>query len=847
MNLYQAGYYRKGKQGSHSGWGVVSPSEGMGRMAIDGYSGIASNLVELNKNIDMPQVNRGIFKHDLFVYLLQINYKATGLDSRGVSYVHSYCINNTEYYEMMKNPEMLLGIKSEEFPMEYDDSVSKFPVKESLEYESFDFTALLQKYGIGDAEYRQLVLGAICAMEGYSNSMCIKYTTAPEEYDRVSREITYLIMMGIPEHLRMKMTFFSYKGANATIYFSDKVQGNNYVDLDTKEFSCDIARLNTLEFTRIYNSVPAADYRKRAVLLKAIDSFIDEVMENPLRDVGVAQIEAGFQGKIKKNEEGIDPEKAYSLLADFMKMKLKEAPEVYEYIATLLQLINDNVIEIKDDKLCKELRKRFSNTDSLFYKKQVCILTMRKLIAGEEEAGYKLLNELRTSAPEQFEMLCSILEENQGEYYRKYYLTSFLPVTLNDFKKIQAFINQNPGMEDDERFTLFKIIRNVAVRRIKANESFAENHRDSTLAFSLIKTIGADPKFKEDAKVVVREIFSTVWDCYHFSEFDPDDEKLYIECHMEKLSESIGEKKGNLNAIRVLMLCSLFRDEVTKDTVKTLRTVLFTNDVLESISDKERLQDSLKEREIYDSHVGELSGFDAFLMLFYRVKDDTFDVKKWVRKLSDIVGYEDFDPRFVSNVVNNSVLLRKDDIRQKFADSLEAAIKNEKNSSDGRMTRDEIRGCQKYLDGLCGREIKDDYQMDEEANYLNVLHRAFVGFFALVSIGTGLYSLKSYVGETQSSVWVWVALGITIAMMIVGLVCKFFFSDGLEGIIADSGMSESMVKLVIYIGIIIALLVMAGLFYFLARTSFMAKMIGLIIYMVLAVAAAIIYSLLAEE
>ena len=110
MNLYQAGYFRKGKQGSNSGWGVVSPSEGMGRMAIDGYSGIASNIVELTKMKDagLPQVNRGVFKHDLFVYLLQSNFTAAGHDLRGVSYVHSYCFNNSEYYEMMKKPEVLL-------------------------------------------------------------------------------------------------------------------------------------------------------------------------------------------------------------------------------------------------------------------------------------------------------------------------------------------------------------------------------------------------------------------------------------------------------------------------------------------------------------------------------------------------------------------------------------------------------------------------------------------------------------------------------------------------------------------------------------------------------------------
>lgn len=847
MSIYQAGYYRKGRQGANSGWSVVSPSLDMGKTSIDGYSGIASYLVEIGGNNKMPVINRGVYSHDLYMYMLQINYNAKGLDSRGVSYVHTYCVDKDDFYELMKQPERVLGIKNSTFPLEYNDSVQNFPEVDTVEYDDFDFVALLQKYGIGDEEYRKLVLGAICAMEGFSNTMCIKYTAPLEEYEQISREITYLIMMGIPAHLRIKMTYFSYKDPHATIYFSDSVQGDNYVDLDTMEFVCDIARLGNYEFTRIYNSFPAVDYQKRGIVLQAIDEFIDKVIDNPLREVGVAQIEAGFQKKIKKNEDGIDSEKAYGLLADFMEMNFNNDPEVFEYLADLLQLINDYSIEVEDSDIRYNLRKLYDNTDNLHFKKQLCILTMTEIMNTSQEKGYKLLNHLYASSPNQYEMLCSIMAENQREYYREYYLTSFLPSILTDFGKIETFINQNPAMEDDVRFTLIKIIRTVAVKKIKTNAGFTQNHADSTYAFDLVKKIGTEPKFKDEARIVIRELFGTVWNCFNMSEFDPEDEKLYKACFLEKLADSSGGVKGNFNALRVLMLCSLFTREVTKDTVKTLRTVLFTNDILENIADKERIQSLLSEGRYYERTVTELNGFDVFLMLFYRVKDGTFQVNKWARKLSEIVGNEDFEPRFVSNVVNHSLLLNKDSVRESFANSLEAAIKNEKGSSNGKLTREEIRGCQKYLDGLCGKEIKDDYQMDEDLNYLNVLHRAFIGFFALVTIGTGLFSLKNYVAETQSSVWAWVAFGVTVTMIIVGLVGKFFLSEGLDGMIAESGMSNSMMKFVIYIIVIVAMIIMAALFYFLARTSFTGKMVGLIIYMVLAVTSSIVYSLVAEE
>ena len=47
MNLYQAGYFRKGRQGSNAGWGIVAPSKGMSQIAKDGFKGIAAKLVEL--------------------------------------------------------------------------------------------------------------------------------------------------------------------------------------------------------------------------------------------------------------------------------------------------------------------------------------------------------------------------------------------------------------------------------------------------------------------------------------------------------------------------------------------------------------------------------------------------------------------------------------------------------------------------------------------------------------------------------------------------------------------------------------------------------------------------------
>ena len=46
MNLYQAGYFRLGKQGVNAGWSIVSPSSGMSPVAMEGFKGIAGSQGE---------------------------------------------------------------------------------------------------------------------------------------------------------------------------------------------------------------------------------------------------------------------------------------------------------------------------------------------------------------------------------------------------------------------------------------------------------------------------------------------------------------------------------------------------------------------------------------------------------------------------------------------------------------------------------------------------------------------------------------------------------------------------------------------------------------------------------
>ena len=150
-----------------------------------------------------------------------------------------------------------------------------------------------------------LVLGAINAIENYSNPLCIRLSLPREQYKEAYRELLYLIMKGLPLHLRIKISAFSYARAGAAIYVSDHTEGNNYFDLDTREAVIDTSRMSQLGFTRIYNTLPAKAEAQRDLMLQAMADFINTAFENPLKDAGCALVEAGFQEKVKKNDEEV--------------------------------------------------------------------------------------------------------------------------------------------------------------------------------------------------------------------------------------------------------------------------------------------------------------------------------------------------------------------------------------------------------------------------------------------------------------------------------------------------------------------------------------------------------------
>lgn len=802
MNLYQAGYFRKGKQGSNAGWKIVSPSEGMSQIAKDGFKGIAANLTELKKTWAMPVTNLGIFLYDRFVYLMHVNYGAAGEDARGVTYVHGYCFNLSDYYELCQNPEMIFGITDHNFVLDYDASVSAYPVKKSLPYEPLNFIELLKKYGFTDQEYKKLILGAICALDGYSNPMCIKLGIPLDGYKQACREITYLIMMGLPYRLRIKMSFFSFKGKNTAIYYSDVTEGNNYADLESRKFSCDISCLKTFHFTRIYNTYPASDYQNREEIFQKIDSFISETFNFPLKDAGCAQIESGFQGRIKKNDgEGILPDTAVELLSVFIRFDLKETDTVYQYLADLLKVINGCNLEITDSRIINRLNNRYDRSKNDDFKREVSNLSVRNILSGNKEEGFTELWELFQNNEEQYEQVSCELKIKKPDYFEEYYNICFLPNYLTDLVKIEEYIKKEEEKINKEGDTILSILLEISEREIKKAGSFGRMCQIEKQVSKILKRY--PQKFNNKVKNVAQKIYFTLWNSFDMNQFDEEEIENYRDCEVEKLAKEGFRGRECENAQNICKLIKLLRNSSEEDN-KFLYQLFMTDEIFSSVKTKTALQEKLRIDYTKKYDLSTVTGFDVSLALHYDCQNKCFQTSKM---------FKYFTPEQIREMVRYSYVLADPLIKKQFYDC------------------------------LTEKKVKDPYAADGKADMAYIIQRILVGFFGMAAIAVCAISMSRYAGINNK----WVpfiyagAFGILFLLISIG---KAAVNGGVGNLLEKSGV-DGFVPLIIYIFLIVILLTAAVFIYLFC--GFLQKAIALCVFATLGIISAFAYGIISGK
>lgn len=766
MKLYQAGYYRLGGYGSGSGWKIVAPSAGMSEIAKAGFRGIASRLSDLKQTVQAPPEAMGIFRHERFIYLMHVNYAASGEDSRGVAYVHGYCFHLAEYYELAVCPEILFGIVPEEFDTEYHPQLAAYPVRESLNYRNMNERRLLDRYRLSKEQYKKLLLGAICALEGYSGPMCIKYGALREQGTQTYRDILYLIMKGLPYHLRSKLLSFSWHGAQTAICFSDQVQGENYADLDTGIFRCEDSRLNGYQFTKLYQMdlfYSSKDLREQ--IFQNIAAFIQETYADPLKDAGCALIEAGFQKKIKKNDSGIEPETVVSLLQELFRYELRYGGETSEYLAILLDAANQGDIRLEDPKLTAEIKNAYEQCQDAVLLEPMALYEARGILARSQtpqskNAGFAALLELKNGhANDLYPAVCSYLEALDADYFCDYFWNRFLPGELTSLKKSERFFYQNgPHFTAKEHQLFQKLIKDLVVREMQAADSFEE----LCLAAQTIDRIRQNPARADGYERLWEETCTTLWNRFQMDWFETDRVRTYRQYEVQRLSCP--------NAKKVSKMIAQLEEAESCTDLSRLWQLLYDTQSAEEKHYRRLMQRGLRETFYAGIPEIDLNHLDRSLLLYYDPDNRQFDLVKWISQWAKTQELEPCAERF-ADLGKHSQLLADQTRRKYVMQYLKEAVKSRKQTAYNHLPYE----CQKALRALYyGLKGKPD-RTEETPLLIDSLHREMISLFVLFTMavcGICLYRYGS--GDILISLGfaIFAAVGLVFSLMVQALTGK---------------------------------------------------------------------------
>lgn len=844
MKFYQAGYYRLGGRASGSGWKIVSPSAGMSEIAKAGFKGIAAKLVDLKQSAQTPAKAMGIFRHDRFIYLIHIHYAASGEDSRGVAYVHGYCFSLTEYFELLLQPELLFGAQPENFDLEYQPQLSAYPVTDGLSCRNMNERWLLDKYHISSDMYQKLLLGVICTLEGCSGPMCIKYVCPQGQELEFYQDIMYLLMKGLPYHLRQKLLSFSWQGTQSMVFFSDTVQGDCYVELDTGQCRLQEDRLSAYQFIRLYQlELFYKNKDAREQIFTNIARFIQEVFTEPLKDAGCMQIEAAFQKLIKKNEDGIDAETAVRLLQDFLRAGLHYRQETAQYLAILLEVINRNDLKITDPKLVSDIEQAYqaccADVMEQMLLEQMALFYARRILAQKKDQAFTALLELKNTDAEQlYPLVCRCLEYLDLNFFTDYFWNQFLPGELTTLKKAELFLKSNgKGFSANEEYAFSKLFKNLIETEMKRAGSFEEL---CVAAEAVDRILAGWPQIDKAGKLWDYTCFA-LWNRFELEWFQTKSVKEYESYEVKKLAQGYEQKpcphaekvSKQMQMLEQIRLCKdaqqlfqLLSDTATQEEQEDWRILLrgYRDEFFEKIQNGRAGGTTAEE-------------LDLSLALFYDTEKKQFDFVRWIgqwAQVREIVWLTSL----LTEYGKTSALLSEEEHKAAAVRYLDEAVKSRKHTAYSMLPQDQQKALRILYDSLRGKTVRNPGAAEL---FVYSLHREALGFFAgLTLLICGVCFWRYGSGDIVIQMIFAVVAAISMVLL-AGMKAMEGWSGGEK---QDLGL-KGIPRKCLYVCLPLLLASAAGLLY--DRGGFQEKVYGLMAFLVFAALMALIYGLATKE
>lgn len=822
MNLYQAGYYRLGKQGTGAGWNMVAPSEGMSEFAKAGFQGFASQLVNLRQRGQMPTKAMGVFRDDRFVYLMHVNYAAAGEDARGVAYVHGYSFGLADYYELCSCPEKLFD--SRNFELEYRPEISAYPVKYSLSGRSMDEQQIQIQYGLKDERYAVLMQAVVCALEGYSTPLCIKYQAPLEAYLEMYQDILYLIMKGLPYHLRQKLFSFSYKGVQTTLYFSDVVQGNNYVDLNEGKFQFNTTKINRYSFVSACCNPKFCQGRSRDQLFQKMAEFNQAVFASPIKDADFGQIEAGF---LSTASDCINPDNAVDRMKEFLKYKITDDEKAADYLAALLEAVNRKKQVIHDQNLLADIRKMqaaHAANDGLT--EQTAQALVHSMSAGRE--GILFLRKLRDSGVEGlYNSICLYLKHYNLQTYIEY---SIEAGTLSGLKSFEDICDNIEKCSAEISLAGYPKLRNLLNTMIDNQTKQAKDFDGLCDIVDRIET--ACTRLRDSGLQQLTEyVYYSLWSNFCLNWFDPDRVERYRRYKVYEVAKGV-ENRRCPNAKKVKFLIDMLEEIKSKSDPRLLYEFMCSEIIYDNDGLEKKIRWQLREEFFKEPAIASGREIEYFVLLFYDSKKKTFNAVRWI---CQCVKYWDIEE--LKGIIEKNVNTEGIFSEQELNKSVKAGLTNVlKNSKSNDLTNGQKKALQVFYNRLAGKSYE---KRKEKEKFIYSLHREMLTIFALISMAVGIGSIWEYSGDKILSFVLLVILGVGLFLSAIYAIMKQEMSDLLFEEM------ESELQQWVYIVIAVVFVIAAAIILLIGK--FIPFAVGFMISSLLAAAAIFVYGLMTED
>lgn len=275
MKIEQVLFNRVGSADFNSGW-TTKQTPGVRKEILDSFKFRCNTMVAgLNDRLSvMPEELYTVTHTGRNLFCIKGKYIS---DGRGNMIGHGYIMNDSDYIQIFKHPEQVVGITR--FAESIDDEISAIESISGLK--RYNIADIISKYNLNAAKLTDLInliITAVLRKQEHKKQLRIVVDAPIDQFMNISCEIMYCIYKLLPYSLSMITSFSSFAHEKLTgvdILFTNVKPQDNYYELSTGSYKWSKGEYDYKELARVIVSNSGAES-----LLDGTERFLAAVSLN---------------------------------------------------------------------------------------------------------------------------------------------------------------------------------------------------------------------------------------------------------------------------------------------------------------------------------------------------------------------------------------------------------------------------------------------------------------------------------------------------------------------------------------------------------------------------------------